>query len=148
MSQIGATLTEHEIGARLSAAGLRSTAPRRETLRVLSRGEHWSAAAVFDAVAERLPGTSLQAVYGVLSALTEASVLRKIEPPSSAALYELRIGDNHHHLVCTVCGEIRDVPCAVGAAPCLEASTDHGYAIVSAEVTYHGVCPECQEASR
>ena len=138
---------DREIGERLKRAGLRSTEPRRAVVAALGQGGHHSAAEVFDSVSERLTGTSLQAVCGILSALNEAGLARKIEPPGSPALYELRIGDNHHHLVCTECGLILDVPCALGEAPCLTASETHGVAIATAEVTYHGMCPDCQAAS-
>jgi Fe2+ or Zn2+ uptake regulation protein len=141
------TLSAADIGERLKLAGLRSTEPRRAVVAALQTGGHWSAGDVFDAVSKDLTGTSVQAVYGILSALNEAGLARKIEPPGSPALYELRIGDNHHHLVCTECGDIRDVPCVVGEAPCLAASETHGYTIAVAEVTYHGVCPDCQLVS-
>jgi Fur family ferric uptake transcriptional regulator len=59
------------------------------------------------------------------------------------ARYESRVGDNHHHAVCRSCGAITDVDCAVGAAPCLTASDDHGYALDEAEVIYWGLCPGC-----
>lgn len=134
------------IGEQLKHAGLRSTEPRRAVVAALSAGGHLSAADVFDTVRTRLAGTSLQAVYGILSALNEAGIARKIEPPGSPALYELRIGDNHHHLVCSECGLIVDVPCAIGEAPCLTASETHGFDISVAEVTYHGLCPDCQLA--
>ena len=147
MQQVESVLSEADTVARLSAAGLRSTGPRREAIRVLSRGGHWSAASVFEAVSEELEGTSLQAMYGVLTALSDAGILRKIELPGSPALYELRVNDNHHHLICTICGDIRDVPCAVGEAPCLTASDTQGFVISQAEVTYHGVCPDCQLAA-
>lgn len=132
------------LGQQLQAAGLRSTAPRRAVMEVLGRGGHWNAADVYEAVAKDLDGTSLQAVYGVLGALTTVGLARKIEPPNSPALYERRSGDNHHHLVCTECGDIQDVACAVGEAPCLTASESHGFEISTAEVTYHGVCSACR----
>ena len=134
------------LGERLHAAGLRSTAPRRAVMEVLAQGGHWSAADVFNSVVKDLDQTSLQAVYGVLSAFTEAGLARKIEPPNSPALYERRVGDNHHHLVCADCGDITDIPCVVGEAPCLTIPESHGYEIHVAEVTYHGVCPDCQAA--
>ncbi|MGO3146186.1 MAG: Fur family transcriptional regulator [Leucobacter sp.] len=136
------------LSERLNAVGLRSTAPRRAVMEVLSRGGHWNASDVFDAVAKDLDGTSLQAVYGVLAALSEVGLVRKIEPPNSPALYERRVNDNHHHLVCTECGEIKDVACAVGEAPCLAASETHDYTIQVAEVTYHGICPACMNDNR
>ena len=59
------------------------------------------------------------------------------------ARYESRVGDNHHHVVCRVCGIIGDVDCAVGDAPCLTPSDDGGFAVDEAEVIYWGLCPDC-----
>lgn len=137
-------LADAELRDRLKGAGLRSTGPRTAVLRLLSAGKHWNATDVFESVRVELPGTSVQAIYGVLAALHEARILRRIEPSSGAALYEMYVGDNHHHLVCVVCGEIRDVPCAVGQAPCLTASESHDYDIVAADITFRGVCPSCR----
>jgi Fur family ferric uptake transcriptional regulator len=94
-------------------------------------------------VREELGGVSQQAVYDVLNALTDAKLLRRIQPRGSVARYEARVGDNHHHVVCRSCGVIADIDCAVGSAPCLTASHDHGFVIDEAEVIYWGVCPEC-----
>ena len=58
------------------------------------------------------------------------------------------MGDNHHHLICRVCGRVVDVECAVGDAPCLTAADDRGYEIDEAEVAYWGRCPECVAAAR
>jgi len=89
---------------------------------------------------------SHQAVYDVLRALTDAGLVRRIEPAGSVARYESRIGDNHHHVVCRSCGAVADVDCAVGTTPCLTASDDHGFAINEAEVIYWGLCPDCSAA--
>lgn len=86
---------------------------------------------------------SLQAVYDVLRALTAAGLVRRIQPMGSAARYEGRVGDNHHHVVCRSCGAIADVDCAAGYAPCLTAADDAGYEIAEAEVIYWGRCPDC-----
>ncbi|BDZ48109.1 hypothetical protein GCM10025867_03500 [Frondihabitans sucicola] len=101
----------------IRAAGLRVTAPRVAAVDALRSGSHATADEVFERVATSLPGTSLQAMYVVLAALTGAGILRRIEPAGSAARYELRIGDNHHHVVCSLCGAIEDVDCVVGEAP-------------------------------
>jgi Fur family ferric uptake transcriptional regulator len=63
------------------------------------------------------------------------------------ARYEVRIGDNHHHVVCRSCGAIADVDCAVGYTPCLTAADDSDYEIGEAEVIYWGRCPECVAAT-
>jgi Fur family ferric uptake transcriptional regulator len=54
------------------------------------------------------------------------------------------VGDNHHHVVCRICGAAHDIDCAVGAAPCLDPSDAGGFAIDEAEVTFWGVCPDCR----
>ncbi|MEJ7634190.1 Fur family transcriptional regulator [Aeromicrobium sp.] len=133
-----------ELRAELQLAGLRVTSPRLAVLTTLTRQPHSDADTVFQAVRLSLPGTSVQAVYGVLGALTDVGLLRRIEPAGSSALYERRIGDNHHHLICTSCRAVRDVDCATGEAPCLTPSQSHGFAIDQAEVTFWGLCPDCQ----
>ena len=91
-------------------------------------------------------GSRPRPIYDVLAALTQAGLVRRIEPAGSPARYEVRVDDNHHHLVCRSCGEIVDVDCAVGERPCLHASNDHGYEIDEAEVIYWGRCPGCVAA--
>lgn len=136
-----------ESAARLNAAGLRSTAPRRAALDALQLGGHLDASELYEQLRHDLPGTSLQAVYGVLSALTDAGLVRRVDAAGGPARYEARVGDNHHHLLCRSCGMLEDVPCAVGEAPCLTPSGHHGYVIETAEVTYHGLCGSCAKAA-
>ncbi len=135
------TATEFE--PLLRGAGLRVTRPRLAVLRAVHARPHAETVTVFEAVRRELPEVSQQAVYDVLRALTDAGLVRRIQPAGSVARYESRVGDNHHHLVCRSCGAIADVDCAVGDTPCLTASEDHGYAIDEAEVTYWGLCPAC-----
>ena len=82
-----------------------------------------------------------------VATLTNAGLLRRIEPPGSPARYETRVGDNHHHLICRTCGRMVDVDCAVGDTPCLTAADDSGYEIDEAEVIYWGRCRECVAAA-
>ncbi len=131
----------------LRVAGLRVTAPRVATLVVLAERGHLSADDVAAAVRERVGSVSTQATYDVLRACTDAGIVRRIEPDGSPALYELRVGDNHHHLICRLCRAIEDVDCAAGSKPCLDPIDDHGYLINEAEVVYWGVCPACAKAS-
>ncbi|HEX5597129.1 MAG TPA: Fur family transcriptional regulator [Micromonosporaceae bacterium] len=130
--------------ALLRGAGLRVTAPRIAVLVELHRQPHADVDQIATGVRRRLGKVSTQAVYDVLRALTEARLVRRIEPAGSPARFEVRVGDNHHHIVCRGCGAIRDVDCATGEAPCLHASNTEGFAIDEAEVTFWGICPDCQ----
>jgi Fur family ferric uptake transcriptional regulator len=127
--------------------GLRVTRPRIAVLEVLAEGGHFEVDEIANRVRGRLETVSMQAVYDVLGALARVGLARRIEPAGSPALYERRVGDNHHHVVCRGCGAVGDVDCAVGDAPCLDPSNTHGFVIDEAEVTFWGLCPTCH-ASR
>ena len=130
----------------LRSASLRVTRPRLAVLGAVYAHPHADTDSIVGAVRRDLPEVSRQAVYDVLRALTVAGLVRRIEPSGSVARYESRVGDNHHHVVCRSCGLIADVDCAVGEAPCLEASADHGFAVDEAEVIYWGRCADCSIA--
>ena len=127
----------------LREAALRVTRPRLAVLAAVHARPHADTESIIRAVRADLPEVSHQAVYDVLRALTTVGLVRRIQPAGSVARYEARVGDNHHHVVCRSCGVIADVDCALGEAPCLDASEDHGFAIDEAEVVYWGRCPEC-----
>jgi Fur family transcriptional regulator, stress-responsive regulator len=129
----------------LRSRGLRVTKPRVAVLAVLADGGHLEVDEVAERVRSLLDSVSTQAVYDVLGALARVGLARRIEPAGSAALYEHRVGDNHHHVVCRGCGAVGDVDCVVGAAPCLDPSNAMGFVVDEAEVTFWGLCPGCQE---
>jgi Fur family ferric uptake transcriptional regulator len=130
----------------LRTHGLRVTRPRLAVLDVLTRGGHFDVEEIAVRVRERLDSVSTQAVYDVLGALARAGLARRIEPAGSPALYEGRVNDNHHHVVCRGCGAVADVDCVTGSAPCLEPSAAKGFVVDEAEVTFWGLCPTCQQS--
>ncbi|MDN5853944.1 MAG: transcriptional repressor [Actinomycetia bacterium] len=132
---------------RLKRVGLRVTAPRRTVLEVLAEHPHSTAATVESYTRDRIGHVSTQAIYDVLAACTRTGLVRRIEPAGSAALYETRTGDNHHHLVCRSCGDVHDIDCVVGERPCLTPESDVDFEITSAEVVFWGYCPRCRERS-
>jgi len=132
-----------DLEAQLRGASLRVTQPRLSVLAALRDHPHVDTETVISLVRAELPAVSHQAVYDVLHALTDAGLIRRIQPAGALARYEARIGDNHHHVVCRLCGVIADIDCAVGHAPCLSPSGDHGFVVDEAEVVYWGTCPDC-----
>jgi Fe2+ or Zn2+ uptake regulation protein len=131
----------------LQSVSLRVTRPRLAVLDAVRQHPHADTDSLIRAARRQLPEVSHQAVYDVLRALTDAGLLRRIQPPGSVARYEARVGDNHHHVVCRSCGAVADVDCATGEAPCLTPSDDHGFSIDEAEVVYWGRCPACLSTS-
>ena len=137
-----------ELEQLLRGVSLRITRPRVAVLAAVYDEPHADTHSIIEHVRSELGAVSQQAVYDVLQALTDAGLVRRIQPPGSVARYESRVGDNHHHVVCRSCGAIEDVDCAVGTAPCLTPFDDHGFAIDEAEVVYRGLCPDCQPQER
>ncbi len=134
---------EPDLQQSLRGAGLRVTRPRMAVLDAVHAEPHADTDTILQSARRDLPGVSHQAVYDVLRALTDAGLVRRIQPARSVARYEARVGDNHHHVVCRSCGAIADVDCAVGEAPCLTGATDHGFQIDEAEIVFWGLCPTC-----
>jgi Fur family transcriptional regulator, stress-responsive regulator len=139
------TATEFE--HMLREADLRVTRPRVAVLTAVYSNPHADTDSIIGVVRQDLGEVSLQAVYDVLRALTDAGLVRRIQPAGSVARYESRVADNHHHVVCRSCGAIADADCAVGSTPCLIPSHNHGYSIDEAEVIYWGLCPNCPSTS-
>ena len=126
--------------------GLQVTAQRLAILRAVASRPHATADELIEDVRAIIGSISRQAVYGALSVLVEKHLVRRIQPAGSAARYEDRVGDNHHHLICRGCSVMFDIECALGEAPCLIADDDHGFEIDEAEVIFWGRCPSCRTA--
>jgi Fur family ferric uptake transcriptional regulator len=140
-------VTNADLPQVLRGAGLRVTRPRLAVLTAVGTLPHADTETVLGVVRRDLPAVSHQAVYDSLRTLTDAGLVRRIQPLGSVARYEARVGDNHHHVVCRSCGVIADVECAVGETPCLTASDSGGFLIDEAEVIYWGRCPDCAALS-
>lgn len=129
--------------ALLREHGIQVTAQRLAVMRVVASQPHITADGVAELVRAEIGAISLQSVYDALGVLVAEGLIRRIQPAGLAARFENRVGDNHHHLICRICGRLVDVDCAVGAAPCLTAADGQGYEIDEAEVAYWGRCPDC-----
>ena len=141
-------LSDIDAQQRLRAAGLRVTVQRIRVLEAVADRPHASADVVFTSIRDALPGVAVATVHGVLNDLTAAGIVQRVNLPDvGSALYELRSDDNHHHVQCVSCGRVEDVSCAIGAAPCLHPSHDHGMRILEAAVTYRALCHECERNS-
>lgn len=135
--------TSHPWPETLRERGLRVTRQRLAVLEAVLRHPHQPAESIHAEVARVLPEITVQSVYTVLHDLTAHQLLRRFDPPGSAARYETRTEDNHHHAVCISCGRIEDVDCVHGAAPCLEPSPNLAMDVETADVVFRGLCHDC-----
>lgn len=126
----------------LKDKGLSLTAVRLSLLDMIDKSPHSDANDIFSKIKQTLPTVTIQAVYNNLNALSDAGIIREIKPKGKTSLYETRVNDNHHHVICRSCGKIEDTNC-MGCAPCLTPENDHGFKVDEAEVVFWGICPAC-----
>jgi Fur family ferric uptake transcriptional regulator len=136
------------LAEQLRERGVRVTATRLAVYRAVRElAGHPGVDAIAARVRADLGSVSTQTVYDGLRVLTALGLLRRIEPAGSPARFETRVGDNHHHVVCRVCGAAQDIDCAVEKVPCLDPAETSGFSIDEAEITFWGLCPTCRSAA-
>ncbi|QXC60194.1 transcriptional repressor [Aquihabitans sp. G128] len=129
---------------RLRHQGWRLTSQRRAVAEVLA-GEHvhLTADEVHARAVRVLPEISRATVYNTLGELVALGEVREVSLEGRAKRYDPNSDVDHHHLVCTSCGLILDVPVADGAIGGLPTGARHGFEVDHVEVTYRGTCPGC-----
>lgn len=137
-------MTTGEFKTALRRVDLRVTRPRLAVLEALNRHPHVDTDTVISLVRAGGTPVSHQGVYDVLHVLTDAGLVRRIQPSGCTARYELQTSQQHHHLVCRSCGTIVDVDRAVGETDCLTATDDRNFVIDEAEIVFWGLCPACR----
>jgi Fur family ferric uptake transcriptional regulator len=125
---------------RMRAAGLRVTRPRQVVYNLLKElGGHRSAEELLRELKSRGAKLPRASVYNVLNDLVLHGIIMQADAGPGSALYEVGM-EWHHHFVCRECGHVIDVPCAVGAKPCLEPGI-RGLEVDEAQVIFRGHCP-------
>ena len=122
--------------------GLKVTPQRRRIFEVLfANPSHPTADAVYQRVSAEMPTISLKTVYQTLNDLVVLGELQQLRIDAGANRFDPNTGV-HHHLVCSRCGQVRDLH-AEGLDPAVPEGRPHGFTITSAEVTYRGLCATC-----
>jgi Fe2+ or Zn2+ uptake regulation protein len=139
--------TPEELTELFRANGRKVTAQRQCIFRVLQGDvSHPSAEVVHSAAVREMETISLKTVYQTLHDLAELGEIASLDLGTGMIRFDPNVDDPHHHLVCRLCGKVRDL---VAAFPDLEIprGADLGFEVGSAEIVFRGLCPECQQAT-
>lgn len=129
--------------ARLRAAGLRSTRPRRTVLEALHHlGGHRSADELVQVLSDQGVALPRSTVFAVLDDLSDAQLVDRVAVGEGAVRYELAAVEPHHHFVCDRCGRVDDVAAEL-VDQRLGDLTSLGITVTRLDVTVRGVCASC-----
>jgi Fe2+ or Zn2+ uptake regulation protein len=132
-----------ELSAELRAHGLRVTPQRQCIIGVLEGDEtHPTVESIFERARAVMPAISLKTVYQTVHDLEALGALRVLDVGTGAVRVDPNVERDHHHLVCTECGRVTDVPVDVGS---LRVPQVHrrDFAIETVEVVFRGRCRGC-----
>ena len=133
-----------EYAPQLRSRGFRMTPQRMAILHVLRHsGIHLSPTEVFKQAKRDLPGLTEPTVYRTLEFLAENGLAYPSHTGNGHLTYQIA-GDDHHHVICRICGSEIEVEHASLENLYRKLESTSGYVRIDSHVTFFGVCPNCQ----
>jgi Fe2+ or Zn2+ uptake regulation protein len=132
-----------ELTERFRERGLRVT-PQRQAIFRLLHGDvsHPTVETLYERARDDMPTISLKTVYQTVHDLESMGELELIHVGTGSIRVDPNVEHAHHHLICTVCGSVRDVLVDVRDLR-LPARDRRGFTIADVEVHFRGVCDQC-----
>ena len=128
----------------LRARGFRMTPQRLAILHVLCHaGTHLSPTEIYRQAKRDFPRLTEPTVYRTLEFLAENDLVHPSHAKDGHLTYQIA-GDDHHHIVCRICGNEIEVRHQVLESLYRQLESASGYLRIDSHVTFFGVCPECQ----
>lgn len=129
----------------LREAGGRVTEGRRAIVAAVLDGDdhHVTADEVLASLRDEHPGLALSTIYRTLDALEERGIVARVDLGQGRAVYH-PIDHAHHHLVCTVCGAVDEVPADAVAPLAADLAARSGFTLAPQQLTLKGTCPRCR----
>ena len=133
-----------EYASQLRARGFRMTSQRLAILHALRHaGTHLSPREVYKQAKQELPGLTEPTVYRTLEFLAENGLARPSQIGNGHLMYEIA-GNDHHHIVCRMCGDEIEVEHTVLEHLYRKLESTSGYVRIDSHMTFFGLCPSCQ----
>jgi Fe2+ or Zn2+ uptake regulation protein len=135
--------TVDELTERFRDQGLRVT-PQRQAIFGLLQGDasHPTVEALYERARAAMPTISLKTVYQTVHDLEAMHEVELIHLGTGSVRVDPNVEHAHHHLICTICGRVRDVLVDVRDLR-LAARDRRGFRVADVEVHFRGVCEDC-----
>ena len=134
----------------LRSSGRRLTRQRRAIWEVLlaEPDRHLSAEDVAERVRSELPLVNPSTIYRTLDLLVEEGLLLRTDLGANRAYYEPAREHPHHHVVCERCGTVTHIHDETLGDLARRITRATGYTLGAREISFYGLCPNCQTADR
>lgn len=133
----------------LKEKGFKITTQRQAMLEVLEQneGKHLSAEEIFDFIKVNYPDIGIATVYRTLLLFVEMEVCCKHDFDDGLSRYELNHSNEfhkHHHLICTVCGDITEVQEDLLESLEEQILLKNNFVVKDHKVKFYGICGKCK----
>jgi Fur family peroxide stress response transcriptional regulator len=137
-----------EFEERCHSLGLAVTHQRSIIYReLIASGEHPTPEAVYERVKQHIPSISLGTVYKNIKTFLDAGLLREVSLHHGTQRLDANTAP-HHHLVCTRCRRIFDVPEEQVEPPRWKRPPESRFTVERLSIEFLGVCASCANASK
>jgi len=128
----------------LRSRGFRMTPQRMAILHVLHQaGTHLSPTEVYKQAKRDFPRLTEPTVYRTLEFLAHNGLAHPSHSGNGHLTYQIA-GEDHHHVVCEVCGSEIEIEHALLEDLYRKLESTSGYRRINSHVTFFGICPTCQ----
>jgi Fe2+ or Zn2+ uptake regulation protein len=137
--------TVPELTERFREQGLRVTPQRQAIFRLLhANASHPTVESLYEHARTAMPTISLKTVYQTVHDLEAMGEVALIHLGTGSVRVDPNVEHAHHHLICTVCGRVRDVLVDVRDLR-VPARERGGFTVADVEVHFRGVCEDCAD---
>jgi Fur family transcriptional regulator, stress-responsive regulator len=137
--------TVDQLTERFRARGYRVTPQRQAIFRLLhGNATHPTVESLYEDARVTMPTISLKTVYQTVHDLESMGEVELIHLGTGSVRVDPNVEHAHHHLICTVCGRVRDVLVDVRDLR-LPARDRLGFTVADVAVHFRGVCEDCAD---
>lgn len=137
---------KHDCKDELNEVHLRATPARMALLNLLeSSKKPLDVQTMIDYLKEKEVETDPATVFRIVNMFTERGLIKPIHLNEGKSRYELAAKADHHHLVCTRCGQIQDISdCNIDLLQ-KHIEKKKNFRVTSHALEFYGICADCQQ---
>ena len=141
-------MTKEKVGASLRKHGYKLTPQRRVVIQTLaSTQDHLTPTTIYEKVRQEHPNIGFVTIYRTLDILANLGLICELHAGGHCHSYTISALGHHHHLICSGCGKVLELPGCELADVQRNIAKETGFRIDDHLLEFIGLCQACQEAA-